>query len=296
MKSLSALLRPRSEAAFLGEHSPGSAKMMTRLGNVDTFERSSGLFPGHSSNQGANHYISVILSPRLRRQERLTEAVSLIGTAPISSEKLDRAERMLASLRGDAHLGYQAELWQAISQRLRGNEVTDRFEALLRRNPTHRLALLNYGAAYIVSLEKTTQKTQEVYQKIRDHCAIHQDDSFAHLLEALLVDRHFLDSRLSINCLESLYLRDRKYTPGITTMAALLNNTGRHDAASDYAREALQVHDGNLQALFFSEPPTVNRWCEINRALSHVVYTQSFLGREAVLFLNYFLQDPLFNF
>lgn len=248
-----------------------------------------------SSKEGASRVLWTLVSPAKRQNKDLAQSVELIGRAPLTGEKLERAEKILGSLCGDFVVGQQAELWLAICQRLRGFDATQSFRKILKKRPDDRLAFLNLAANYLTSPIPRSDASLRVVLDLHAYTSLHPEDGFARLIEALSVKDWQRDESRALDLLEKLYADQKSFTPGFSAMAAMLSDTGRQQAGIKYAREAATQAPWNYQALSLAnyEPSTVPKLFKDYLPTEHVEFVVGVSHYKSMLYGSYFLQDPL---
>jgi tetratricopeptide (TPR) repeat protein len=184
-------------------------------------------------------------------EELVRHAKLLISTPPIQLDRLLEAETCLRAAQKTPQFKNEAQLWLLISQRLRGMEVTAEFALLHAKMPENRLCFLNLCASFF-SPEPSVKDLSDalsILRRLQAYIKTRPSDTFALLLEALMIECFADDVRQSIECLESLYLKNSIYTPAISYMACALRQFGYDDSARDYLDEALRKDPNNVQAL-----------------------------------------------
>lgn len=238
--------------------------------------------------------ISGLVHPQQRRSKQFSEAVTFLGTPPLTLSRLERAQRTFQKLQKRSGFVQQAEIWLAISHRLRGEDVVTLFEGLRTKYPQSRLVFLNLVASYLqpAGAKKTVELS--IIRELETYVDRRPQDSFARLLQALLRVKVHKDVAGAIELLEQLYLTDADYTPSLSALSALLRMNNQPRAAIGFAREAARKMPWNYQALALANfnAGTVPGIYKHYEPLGHLRMLADEGDRTALLFGAYFLQDP----
>lgn len=260
--------------------------------DADRFEKATSTGSQRPSTQVIGGLIDAIARPIVKNQRELTKAIGFIGNPPLTVKKLEKAEKLLAALLKKSSTHDEAKLWLAICGRLRGKDATKEFKEILEKDPDNRLAFLNLAANYLSAPLQRYDEARATHEEIKRYLSKYPNDNFAQYIDALMTRQFMARPGEAIEILEELYLRDRSYSVGISTMGAILYNLGNHFAGSDFALEAAKLEPWNYQAIQLAGKKADALNNDIYAPLDHVIFFASCGSYDSMLHASYFLQDP----
>jgi len=277
----------KDEGAVLAP-SPHSASGL----DADRFEKAPSMGSQRPSTHVIGGLIDAIARPIVKNQRELAKAIGFIGNPPLTVKKLEQAEKILAALLKKSSTHDEAKLWLAICGRLRGKDATKEFKEILKKNPYNRLAFLNLAANYLSAPLQRYDEARAAHEDIKRYLSKEPNDNFAQYIDALMTRKFMARPGEAIKILEEIYLRDRSYSVGISTMGAILYNFGNHVAGSDFALEAAKLNPWNYQAIQLAGDKSEVTKNADYAPLDHVIFIASCGAYDSMLHASYFLQDP----
>lgn len=201
-----------------------------------------------------NKYLVQSSDPAASREVQIAYAIREIQTKKAATLDLDFIENILSA---DSFECSENTLWLGVCYRLRGKNPSPVLEPLLVDDYFSRTALVNicaYYAAESVGIDENPtfkhnfkQTVRTCLEKIDVHTRLHQWDTFARLVQAILLFRVH-EQPQAIQILEEIYLDQPTYSPAISALASFYNLDALRVAAKDYAMEALSIDPTNSQA------------------------------------------------